>query len=235
MKKKILAVFAALAIMTVGSTALAAGSPVAGDTKQDTTVAAGQTADTTVQKPTESAASMATSTTITDTDVTVKAVADTTVTEAVTATGNILTDVAALGKVAGDEKITAAATNKDATVTAIVLSVVNLESTKTDATVTVKNSAIKADKTYVVLHYTATGWVTLPATVTKAGELTFKADNFSPFAIVELGVTVKDTTASTDKKDEAASPKTGETLPVAVLAMLVCAAGIAVCAKKEEI
>lgn len=227
MKKKILAVFAALAIMTVGSTALAAGSPTAGTTTEDK-VAEGQVTVTNVQKPTESAASMATSTTVADTDVTVKAVADTTVDEAVVATKNLVADVKTLGEATGNKDIAAAASNKDATVTATVLSVVNLESTASNKTVTVKNTSIKADKTYVVLHFTNGAWETIPATVTKAGEIQFTVGNFSPFAIVELGVAVKNAGNGT------AAPTTGETLPVAVLAMLVCAAGIAVCAKKEE-
>lgn len=236
MKKRFMATLVALAVMMFGTTVFAAGSPEAGSTKEDTTVAAGQTVTTTVTAPTETAESMAKTTTTDNANVTVKAVGDTTVTEAVTETKNLLTDVAKLGTELGSKDLAAAATDKTKTVTATVLSVVNLESASTNETVVIKNAAIKADKLYAVLHYTNGGWVTIPATVTADGTLSFKVDNFSPFAIVEIGI--KDaapaTPAADNKNDAAASPKTGEAMPVALLAMLVCAAGIVVCARREE-
>ena len=76
--------------------------------------------------------------------------------------------------------------------------------------------------------------------------LTFTVDNLSPFAIVAIDVVDKSATATgsqttpaapaadNKKADQAASPKTGETMPVAVLALLVCATGAVVCAKKKE-
>lgn len=241
MKKKLMAAVVAMAVMMFGTTAFAAGSPTAGSTKADTTVAAGQTSATTVVAPTETADNMAKNTTVGNPDVTVKAVADTTVTEAVTQAKNILNNVSTLGTVTGNAALTSAATDANKTVTATVLSVVNLESTSTNKTVVVNNSAIKAGKTYVVLHYTEAGWVTLPATVTADGVLSFTADSFSPFAIVEISVTDKGaatpgaTTTPADKKaDGAASPKTGETIPAAVFGMLVCVAGVVACAKRKE-
>lgn len=250
MKKRIMAAIVGIAVMMFGTTAFAAESPTAGSTKADTTVAAGQTVETDVQAPTEKADSMAKTTTVDDKDVAVKAVADTTVTEATTATKNLLTDVKKLGETLGDKTLAAAAADSSKKVSATVLSVVNLESTATGKTVVLKNSAIKAGKTYAVLHYTNGAWVTIPATVTGDGALSFKVDNFSPFAIVEIGVQDKTTVttpaapaapatpaatpAADNKSDQAASPKTGETMPAAVLAMLVCAAGAVVCARKKE-
>ena len=250
MKKRIMAAIVAVSVMMFGTTAFAAGSPEAGSTKADTTVAAGQLVGTDVEAPTEKADSMAKTTTVSDKDVTVAAVADTTVTEAVTATKNLLQDVKKLGDTLGNKDLADAATATNKGVIATVLSVVNLQSTATNKEVVIKNTAIKANKTYAVLHYTNGAWETIPATVKGDGELTFKVSNFSPFAIVEIDVVDKSATATgsqttpaapaatpaadNKKADQAASPKTGETMPVAVLALLVCATGAVVCAKKKE-
>lgn len=249
MKKRIMAAIVAVSVMMFGTTAFAAGSPEANSTKLDDK-AAGQVVDTSVEAPTEKADSMAKSTTVSDTDVKVVAVADTTVTEAVTATKNLLQDVKKLGDKLGNKDLADAATATNKGVIATVLSVVNLQSTATNKEVVIKNKAIKANKTYAVLHYTNGAWETIPATVKGDGELTFKVSNFSPFAIVEIDVVDKSATATgsqttpaapaatpaadNKKADQAASPKTGETMPVAVLALLVCATGAVVCAKKKE-
>lgn len=249
MKKRIMAAIVAVSVMMFGTTAFAAGSPSAGSTKLDDK-AAGQIVDASVEAPTEKADSMAKSTTVSDTDVKVVAVADTTVTEAVTATKNLLQDVKKLGDKLGNKDLADAATATNKGVIATVLSVVNLQSTATNKEVVIKNTAIKANKTYAVLHYTNGAWETIPATVKGDGELTFKVSNFSPFAIVEIDVVDKSATATgsqttpaapaatpaadNKKADQAASPKTGETMPVAVLALLVCATGAVVCAKKKE-
>ena len=249
MKKRIMAAIVAVSVMMFGTTAFAAGSPSAGSTKLDDK-AAGQIVETSVEAPTEKADSMAKSTTVSDKDVKVEAVADTTVPEAVTATKNLLQDVKKLGDKLGNKDLADAATATNKGVIATVLSVVNLQSTATNKEVVIKNKAIKANKTYAVLHYTNGAWETIPATVKGDGELTFKVSNFSPFAIVEIDVVEKTATATgsqttpaapaatpaadNKKADQAASPKTGETMPVAVLALLVCATGAVVCAKKKE-
>ena len=249
MKKRIMAAIVAVSVMMFGTTAFAAGSPSAGSTKLDDK-AAGQIVDTSVEAPTEKADSMAKTTTVSDNDVKVVAVADTTVTEAVTATKNLLQDVKKLGDKLGNKDLADAATATNKGVIATVLSVVNLQSTATNKEVVIQNKAIKANKTYAVLHYTNGAWETIPATVKGDGELTFKVSNFSPFAIVEIDVVDKSATATgsqttpaapaatpaadNKKADQAASPKTGETMPVAVLALLVCATGAVVCAKKKE-
>lgn len=230
MKKRMMAAIVAVAVMMFGTTAFAAGSPVAGTTPADSTT------KEQVVAPTESAKQMADATEVTDEDITVAPVADATVVEAVNEASNILADVKGLGEKLGDKTIAAA--DKKA-VTATVISVVNLSSDAGNKTVTLKNKQIHAGKTYAVLHYTGTGWETLSATA-KEGELTFTVKDFSAFAIVEISVADKAATPATkpaanDKKaDGAASPKTGETIPVAVFAMLVCAAGVVVCARKKE-
>ena len=249
MKKRIMAAIVAVSVMMFGTTAFAAGSPSAGSTKLDDK-AAGQIVDTSVEAPTEKADSMAKTTTVSGTDVTVAAVADTTVTEAVTATKNLLQDVKKLGDKLGNKDLADAATATNKGVIATELRVDNLQSTATNKEDRIHNKAIKANKTYAVLHYTNGAWETIPATVKGDGELTFKVSNFSPFAIVEIDVVDKSATATgsqttpaapaatpaadNKKADQAASPKTGETMPVAVLALLVCATGAVVCAKKKE-
>lgn len=256
MKKRVMAVVAALAVMCFGTTALAAGSPTAGTTTANTTVAAGQEAQIKADAPTVEAKDMVTTTTVTAGDVKVdaKAVANTTVTETVTQAGNLLTDLNALaavvekGDATGASSIKAAATNKDAKVTASVKTVLNLEATVGDkpVTVTVKNNEILAGKTYVVLHYVGgkTLWETLPATVTKSGELTFTTTTFSPFAVVEISVDeaskpVAETPVVTTNGADAStstgtSPKTGESASFALIALLLCAAGALVSVKKLE-
>lgn len=239
MKKRMMAAIVAVAVMMFGTTAFAAGSPVAGSTPADTKVADGQVAATTVVAPTETPEQMLDSTKVATDHIVAAAVAKTTVDEAVVEAKNILADVKGLGDKLGDKTIAAAATDKNKTVSATVLSVVNLTSALNVKEITLKNTAIKAGKTYAVLHYTANGWETLPATA-KEGELTFAVNDFSAFAIVEISVADKAATPATkpaanDKKaDGAASPKTGETIPVAVFAMLVCAAGVVVCTRKKE-
>lgn len=231
MKKRMMAAIVAVAVMMFGTTAFAAGSPVAGTTTADDTTKAQ------VVAPTETPDQMADDTDVVEKDIKVAAVAKTTVDEAVKEASNILADVKGLGEKLGDKTIAAA--DKKA-VTATVISVVNLSSDATNKVVTLNNKQIKAGKTYAVLHYTGTGWETLSATVKADGVLTFTVKDFSAFAIVEISVADKAATPATkpaanDKKaDGAASPKTGETIPVAVFAMLVCAAGVVVCARKKE-
>ncbi len=250
MKKRIMAAIVAVSVMMFGTTAFAAGSPEAGSTKADTTVAADQIAATEVEAPTESVDSMAKSTTVETAGVDVKPVGKTTVDDAVVATKNLLNDVKALGDTLGNKDLADAAGIATKTVKATVLGVVNLESQLAVKEITIKNDAIKAGKTYAVLHFTNGKWVTLPAKVTADKTLSFTVDNLSPFAIVEIDVVDKSATANgsnpaattpstttpaaDNKADQAASPKTGETMPVAVLALLVCATGAVVCAKKKE-
>lgn len=107
-------------------------------------------------------------------------------------------------------------------------------------TVPLSNPNISKDKTYVVLHVLTNGDVeVLPATVVANGSLTFVTKSFSPFYVVEM----KEIDEDDDDDDavetvtvtgEVASPKTGETLPVAGMMLVICLAGAAVCAKKAR-
>jgi hypothetical protein len=255
MKKKILAVVAALAIMTVGTTALAAESPAAGSTDvgtKDTSVAA----EVTAEKPAETPAQMADATKATATaadgttlEIVSNAVGDATVDESVKAAQaevNKLTDLA--DKLDAPALKTAAA-DSTKKVTATVAAVVNLEvkggTINSATTVTISNKAIKAGSTYAILHYVNDKWETLKATNVKDGSLDVTVTSLSPVAIVEVTVSdIKDeatteaagTTAATTaaSTDAGTSPKTGETTPVALFALLACVAGALACSKKSQ-
>jgi hypothetical protein len=254
MKKKIMAVVAALAIMTVGTTAFAAGSPAANETTvdADTTQAA---AVETVAEPTATPEAMAAATTaetsVEGLEIDSVAVASSTVSNATVAAENAISNLADLADVLGDDTLKAAAKDSTKKVSATVAAVVNLEVTEgkipaDGVTVTIKNTAIKAGKTYAILHYTGTAWETLAATDVKDGALNVKVTSLSPVAIVEVAVadvtttdtTTTDTTTTTASTDDTTStgtsPKTGETTPVALFALLACVAGALACSKKSE-
>jgi hypothetical protein len=240
MKKKILAVVAALAIMTVGTTAFAADSPDADDATEALEQEASDFDDAT--------------TVDTDEDLgftIVKTPVEAAVVEAAYDAVDSLTE-----------------TYEDAT----LLSVVDLKPEGdyvkgTEVTLFIYHDDIVEGNKYVVLHQNSDGtWDELAATVIEDGMLSFVTDNFSAFAIVDLGEDVEETeespktpaaetpaaetpaaetpaaeapaadAASTDaaSTDAGTSPKTGETTPVALFALLACVAGAVACSKKSE-
>jgi hypothetical protein len=259
MKKKIMAVVAALAIMTVGTTAFAAGSPAANETKVDadpTQAAAVETVAEPTATPAEMAKATTAETSVAGLEIDSVAVAKETVSDATVAATDAISNLSDLAETLGDDTLKAAAKDSTKKVSATVAAVVNLEVTEGKipaggVTVTIKNPAIKAGKTYVLLHYTGTAWEKLAATDVKDGALNVKVTSLSPVAIVEVAVADADTTAandatttpSTDAADKTTadssasagtSPKTGETTPVALFALLACVAGALACSKKSE-
>lgn len=95
---------------------------------------------------------------------------------------------------------------------------------------------VRAEGTYVILHMKADGtWEAIPTTA-ENGKLTATFTSLSPIVVVE--VLEKDSDDGDDDDDNVtesgapASPKTGETLPVAGVMTLICLAGAAVCAKR---
>lgn len=103
---------------------------------------------------------------------------------------------------------------------------------------------VKASKEYVLLHWKSKGGTEIiPVTVNGDGSITFTVSAFSDFALYEAKITPKVDDEDDDNDDSndtpavtadgaPASPKTGETLPVAGIAMMIALAGAAVCAKK---
>jgi hypothetical protein len=200
MKKKILTVVAALAIMTVGTTAFAAGSPAAGETEvvEDTTQAASYEA---VEVPADTVEDMAAATSVDTGDdslvIDSVAVADATVSEAATAATNIIANLATLAEDLDNEDLADAATDDTKKVTATLAAVVNLEVTEGEipeggVTITINNEAIEADGIYAVLHYTGSAWETIPATDIQAGSLKITVTSLSPVAIVKVEVVDND-------------------------------------------
>jgi hypothetical protein len=260
MKKKIMAVVAALAIMTVGTTAFAAGSPTANSTDvgtKDSAVAA----EVTAEKPAETPAAMAKATSAeataadgTKIEIVSNAVSDTTVTETVKAAQAAVNKLTDLASTLGSETLKTAAADSTKKVTAKVAAVVNLEvkngSINSKTTITIKNDVIEAGKTYAILHYTNGKWETIKADNVKKGSLDITVTSLSPVAIVEVAVSDAEETAATDttattaaatteattaaSTDAGTSPKTGETTPVALFALLACVAGALACSKKSE-
>ena len=120
-----------------------------------------------------------------------------------------------------------------------ILAVVDVQGPEGGAEVTISNRAIEAGKKYVLLHQKADGsWEKIDATRIEAGKITAFFSSFSPVAVVEVAPkAVANNSAATTTTTEAtpaASPKTGETLPVAGIAALICLAGVVVCAKKVK-
>ncbi len=117
-----------------------------------------------------------------------------------------------------------------------ILAVVDVQGPEGGAEVTIENAAIKADGKYVLLHQKKDGsWEKIDATKIEAGKITAKFSSFSAVAIVEISQKAGAAPAAAPAAtDAAASPKTGETLPVAGIALLICLAGAAVCAKKVK-
>ncbi|MCM1535254.1 MAG: hypothetical protein NC126_04960 [Clostridium sp.] len=97
---------------------------------------------------------------------------------------------------------------------------------------------------YVMWHVFDNGsYEILPVTVNSDGSITFTTGSNSVFALYKVEATEKDGEDEEDDDDDSAapavtstgapaSPKTGETLPVAGIAMMIALAGAAVCATK---
>ncbi len=98
---------------------------------------------------------------------------------------------------------------------------------------------------YVLCHYvTETTYELVPVEVLGNGSIKFTLGSFSMASVVKVDFTAKDTGSNDDGDDDdddtpavtatgaPASPKTGETLPVAGIAMMIALAGAAVCATK---
>ena len=97
-----------------------------------------------------------------------------------------------------------------------------------DKDVTINVEAVKAGKTYVVVHWKDDGTVEVidPKAVAE-GKITFHVNSCSPFAIVEV-------TSTAVAQTPATSPKTSEAGAMAAVAvMLISAAGIVVLNRRK--
>ena len=100
---------------------------------------------------------------------------------------------------------------------------------------------------YVIAHWNGTTWEVLQTKVENGVVYALFPESFSPVYLSILTVTGEENnnndnnnnnnnnnnnSGSSDNSGAPASPKTGETLPVAGILAVVCLAGVAVCAKK---
>lgn len=223
MKKKALALLTALAVMAMGTVTVMAESPTVGTTEKPVE---SQKATTTIAD-TATPQEYAESTTVSE-GFTVEAVSETTVESAVVAVQNeILNDVASIGEALGDDTLKDAAENKKRKVEAEILSLVevNADDAEQDEdgnyVVTMGVEGVSKDDTIAVLHYDGEAWETIVPDAVEDGSVTFSTASLSPIGIVKLTVTkVK------------SSPKTGDTMPVAVFVLAAGLCGAAVCGKK---
>ena len=221
MKKKMIAVLTAALVFSMGTFAVCAEeSPAAGSEAP----VESQKATTTVAE-TKAPAAYAEATTVSE-GYEVTAVSETTVASAKTAVQTQLNNVAAIGAAIGSDTVKAAATDSSKKVTATILTVVEVDPTTATPTgagyeVTLKVAGIAAGDAIAVLHYTGSTWEVIKPSSVAAGSVTFVTSSLSPISVVKL-----DVTGVTE------SPKTGSSLPVAGVVLVICLAGAALCGKK---
>ncbi len=112
-----------------------------------------------------------------------------------------------------------------------------------NVTVQLAVPGVETGHEYRVLHWTGSDWEVIAPNAVAKGSLTVTFASLSPIVIIE--VAAKDTGSNSGSGDNGnsgasapaadVSPKTGETLPMAGTAVLLCLAGAAVCAKKARI
>ncbi len=224
MKKSVLAALTAAIVLSMSTMTAFAASPTVGTVEAP---AAGQTAATTVEA-TVSPAVYTSVTTISEGYSEVP-VSETTVKSAAVAVQNAL-----LNKLAnlGDPALTKAATSSTQKVSATIRTIVDVKPTSAKKNAagnyefTLNCSYIGSGKIFV-LHYveSAKQWEILVPKAATAGSVTVESATCSPFAVVELNVASAGSTP-------AQSPKTGETIPAAMMIILIGVAGAAVCGKK---
>lgn len=223
MKKSVLAVFAAITVLAIGSVSVFAASPTAGTTEAP---ASGQKAVTSVGE-TAAPADYASATKASE-GYEVEEVSRATVESAAVAVQNeLLNKLASIGNTLKDNALAAAAADPSKKVTASILSVVEVNPTTAEKdadgnyVVTLNINGILAGDTIAVLHYTGSAWEVIAPTKVAANAVTFSSASLSPISVVKLDVT-----------EVTASPKTGETMPTAVWIALIGFAGAAFCGKK---
>ena len=263
MKKKLISVLAAVMILSFGTTAFAANSPVASKVAESVTENAEQKAEVSGNVATKAPADYVANTTVTA-DLTegsyidVKALDQATVNNATAVTKEQLKDVINIAEnfIGGTKGDALKAEAKDASkkisaeiLTAIDAVPVNLEvSAQNPVTLTFNVAGVKATDYIVVLHNNNGVWESIPCTVGD-GTVTATFTSLSPIAIVKLSADTKvvgsdngntttttttDTTTTTPADGTAVSPKTGAEMPVVAILAVIFAAGAVVCTKKVK-
>ena len=126
----------------------------------------------------------------------------------------------------------------------------SVEGAKYEVTVVLSNFNYDANAKYTVLHLHDGVWYDNVDATVGSGFVTIKVDNFSNFVIVKSGEAEPEENGDEEESEEesseesndaasttsapAASPKTGETIPVAGTLAVICLAGAYVCLRKEN-
>lgn len=223
MKKKFLAVLTALAVLTMGSMTAFAKSPTAGTTEAPVKTQKSSTGVAATAAPSEYLMG-----TTASAGYTMSEVSGTTLQAATVAVQNaILNDVASIASKLGNKTLADAAANSARRITASILTIVDVKASKAskDANgnyvVTLSHANIVAGDAIVILHYTGKSWETIIPSSIANGSVTFASASLSPIAVVKLDVT-----------SVSRSPKTGQTVPMAVVIMIIGAVGTTVCGKR---
>ena len=212
MKKKLVAVLTALMVLTMGVTVSAASPTTSTATPVATQKATVATQDNLVAVTSGTAGA------------TIVGGSDAEVAAANTYVSNLMADVAALGNALGNSKLVSAATNSGQKVTATVVSVVNITNDgitpNANGTYTIKVNVpgVKSGDIIAVTHNN--NEVIRPDKVSN-GSVTFTTASCSPFAFVKLSV-----------GGVTSSPKTGETMPVALMVMALAVLAFGVSARR---
>lgn len=261
MKKKLISVLAAVMILSFGTTAFAANSPVAGNVVEDVK-------ENTEQKANVSSVATDVKTTTanvyrqdgTDLKADQKALDQKTIDNATAVVKEQLKDAVNVGEsyIGGTKGDAFAANAKDGSkeISATIVSAVDVT---TDAEVSAQNpvrvkfltDGVKAADTLLILHYnTTTGkWENIPVAEQGDGWVSADFTSLSPVVIVKLSADTKaagsdnantttttttDTTTTTPADGTAVSPKTGAEMPVVAILAVIFAAGAVVCTKKVK-
>lgn len=223
MKKRFLAVLMAAAVLMMGSTTVFAASPTVGTTEAPVST---QKALTAVE-PTMTPKAYLSNTSVSY-GFSVAEVSATTVQAAAVAVQNaILNNVAAIAQKLGNSTLSQAAGDSGKQVKASILSLVEIKAsgaTKNASgnyVVTVNVANVVQGDSVVILHYTGSNWESIAPSNVSNGSVTFASASLSPIAVVKLDVT-----------GVSRSPKTGSSIPMAGVTLMVGAVGMIVCGRK---
>ncbi|MCX4298221.1 MAG: hypothetical protein OSJ73_14505 [Lachnospiraceae bacterium] len=223
MKKKLLAVLMAAAVFTMGSMTALAASPTVATTEAPVST---QKASTVVEATMTPKAYL--NNTSASYGFSLSEVSATTVKAAAVAVQNaILNNVAAIAQKLGNSTLLQAAGDSGKQVRASILTLVEVKTSGAtkDATgnyvVTLNVANVVQGDNVVILHYTGNSWETIAPRGVANGSVTFASASLSPFAVVKLNVV-----------GVSQSPKTGSSIPMAGVALVISVVGMTVCGKK---
>lgn len=223
MKKKLLAMFMAAAVLMMGSTTALAASPTVATTEAPVSTQKALTAVEPVMTP-----KAYLNNTSVSYGFSVAEVSSTTLQAAAVAVQNaILNNVAAIAQKLGNAGLSQAAGDAGKQVKASILTLVEVKTSGAtkDATgnyvVTLNVANVVQGDTVVILHYTGSSWETIAPRGVANGSVTFASASLSPIAVVKLNVA-----------GISQSPKTGASMPIAGVALVISVVGMTVCGKK---